>query len=719
VLNDNQLTSDCVPTLSRLVRRANIQLLNLTDNHLDTLDLGTVDEEEGDGTDEAPTSALRMLMVSFNQLTSVSFGRLRLPQLNECDFSFNRLEAVPNGLLSLAPSLSRLGVAHNAGLLSQDEDKRLLALFADGSSGPSRLEHLHLDGTGLTRVPLAALARMPATTTLTMSDNAIADITGLAPLVRDLQVLDVSVNRLAFLPVDLASHCASLQDLNVCSNFVTEVPPSFEAMHAFTDVDLSNNRLIGVPRAALVPKSAFCPSTVRLAMNMFNDPGRVDAEVGRFGFEDAAALAVARAATARALAADPASAGEAANLLAPSLCETRIPVSAGNVNVGWAEMRGRRPDQQDAAVCERVRAPPVLVDAAHAAYQRRTGASQVPFTSPRVRPEDQGHMWLLTGVFDGHAGTAAAEIAASHVAPFIRSFLREEMDAAPVGPLDEEQLHAVVTRALHRSCREIHQETVRAGVPDGTTGIFVLVSECFAWTATVGDSRALMGHVTSDKVSSRRASQPRDKRAERRASMVAESKASALARSNRLSPDGSSRGATAAADAAAAGTDVASPASADARAGASDAPSLKGPIRLTVGVSDKAQAHLDFSTIDHSPHSEEERDRIRRDGGFVSDAGRVQGVLALSRAFGDIAQQPAVTWEPDVAFHFFDSAAAAQVLVLACDGVFDVMSSSAVLELAVRPDASVFASAARVRDAAFFGGSSDNITAMIVRIPRA
>lgn len=39
-------------------------------------------------------------------------------------------------------------------------------------------------------------------------------------------------------------------------------------------------------------------------------------------------------------------------------------------------------------------------------------------------------------------------------------------------------------------------------------------------------------------------------------------------------------------------------------------------------------------SVDHKPDLEEERSRITRSGGFVDD-GRVNGMLALSRALGD------------------------------------------------------------------------------------
>eukprot|EP00002_Diphylleia_rotans_P036837 TRINITY_DN816_c0_g2_i3.p1 TRINITY_DN816_c0_g2~~TRINITY_DN816_c0_g2_i3.p1 ORF type:complete len:767 (-),score=132.73 TRINITY_DN816_c0_g2_i3:48-2348(-) len=51
-------------------------------------------------------------------------------------------------------------------------------------------------------------------------------------------------------------------------------------------------------------------------------------------------------------------------------------------------------------------------------------------------------------------------------------------------------------------------------------------------------------------------------------------------------------------------------------------------------------------SIDHKPHNPDEHSRIRASGGFVTEDGRVSGMLAVSRSFGDLHLQPFVTPEP-------------------------------------------------------------------------
>jgi len=91
-------------------------------------------------------------------------------------------------------------------------------------------------------------------------------------------------------------------------------------------------------------------------------------------------------------------------------------------------------------------------------------------------------------------------------------------------------------------------------------------------------------------------------------------------------------------------------------------------------------------SFDHKPNLPSELRRIQRAGGFVF-RGRVQGVLALSRAIGDFPfkQRMGVPWEeqavtcvPEVQSVSLD-ARRDEFAVLACDGIWDVMSSQDVV----------------------------------------
>lgn len=84
---------------------------------------------------------------------------------------------------------------------------------------------------------------------------------------------------------------------------------------------------------------------------------------------------------------------------------------------------------------------------------------------------------------------------------------------------------------------------------------------------------------------------------------------------------------------------------------------------------------------DHKPMDEDERARIQKAGGFVQE-GRVNGSLALSRAIGDLEYKQSKTLPPNeqivTAYPEIKTETIApgdEFLVIACDGIWDVMTS--------------------------------------------
>jgi protein phosphatase 2C family protein 2/3 len=102
-----------------------------------------------------------------------------------------------------------------------------------------------------------------------------------------------------------------------------------------------------------------------------------------------------------------------------------------------------------------------------------------------------------------------------------------------------------------------------------------------------------------------------------------------------------------------------------------------GDSRAVASVKHKA---LDLST-DHKPESPEEKARIEAAGGFVED-NRVKGVLNLSRSLGDTEYKQDSSLPPHkqmlVAFpevRTLKRTADLDFLILACDGIWDCMTS--------------------------------------------
>jgi len=129
-------------------------------------------------------------------------------------------------------------------------------------------------------------------------------------------------------------------------------------------------------------------------------------------------------------------------------------------------------------------------------------------------------------------------------------------------------------------------------------------------------------------------------------------------------------------------------------------------------------------TFDHKPTNEEERKRIEDAGGFV-ELSRVDGQLALSRAFGDRMlktlqfppEKRKVTSKPDI---IINNATKDDFLFMACDGIYegDIFSRESVIkfisdQLKQNDDLAVIS--ALVLDECLRRGSRDNMSAMIIQ----
>ncbi|XP_048858636.1 protein phosphatase 1B isoform X1 [Brienomyrus brachyistius] len=139
-------------------------------------------------------------------------------------------------------------------------------------------------------------------------------------------------------------------------------------------------------------------------------------------------------------------------------------------------------------------------------------------------------------------------------------------------------------------------------------------------------------------------------------------------------------------------------------------------------------SHVCFSTLDHKPCNPREKERIQNAGGSVMIQ-RVNGSLAVSRALGDYdykcvdgkgPTEQLVSPEPEV----FEMARSEedQFVVLACDGIWDVMSNEELCEfvrsrLEVTDDLEKVCNA--VVDTCLHKGSRDNMSVVLVCLPNA
>lgn len=116
-------------------------------------------------------------------------------------------------------------------------------------------------------------------------------------------------------------------------------------------------------------------------------------------------------------------------------------------------------------------------------------------------------------------------------------------------------------------------------------------------------------------------------------------------------------------------------------------------------------------TVDHKATDRMEFDLLKEKRSFLA-FGRVNGTLAVSRTIGDHGLEGVLRTATVTSYQI---ARGDRALLLACDGVFDVMTSAEVGQIvAAEPDPA--RAAARVVCLAFARGSQDNISVLVVNL---
>uniref|UniRef100_A0A0E0NAR5 protein-serine/threonine phosphatase n=1 Tax=Oryza rufipogon TaxID=4529 RepID=A0A0E0NAR5_ORYRU len=135
---------------------------------------------------------------------------------------------------------------------------------------------------------------------------------------------------------------------------------------------------------------------------------------------------------------------------------------------------------------------------------------------------------------------------------------------------------------------------------------------------------------------------------------------------------------------------------------------------------------------DHKPELEAERDRIVKAGGFIH-MGRINGSLNLTRAIGDMEfkqnkflppEKQIVTANPDI--NVVELCDDDDFLVLACDGIWDCMSSQQLVDFIhehIQKESSLSAVCERVLDrclapSTIGGEGCDNMTMVLVQFKK-
>lgn len=120
-------------------------------------------------------------------------------------------------------------------------------------------------------------------------------------------------------------------------------------------------------------------------------------------------------------------------------------------------------------------------------------------------------------------------------------------------------------------------------------------------------------------------------------------------------------------------------------------------------------------SVDHEPSTE--RSNIENRGGFVTrfpgDVARVDGLLAVARAFGDKSLKEHLSSEPDVTVEIIDDST--DLVILASDGVWKVMSNQEAVDC-IKEIKDPKLAAKRLAEEALLRKSSDDISCIVLRL---
>jgi len=124
-------------------------------------------------------------------------------------------------------------------------------------------------------------------------------------------------------------------------------------------------------------------------------------------------------------------------------------------------------------------------------------------------------------------------------------------------------------------------------------------------------------------------------------------------------------------------------------------------------------------TKDHKPSDDDEKQRILAEKGFIDEDGRVNGILGVSRAIGDhLMKGPGknfISGEPFL--HSENLTDDDSFLILACDGIWDVVSEQQAAEIVVREaDKESKLVARTLLGTAIKSGTTDNVTVIVVKL---
>lgn len=124
-------------------------------------------------------------------------------------------------------------------------------------------------------------------------------------------------------------------------------------------------------------------------------------------------------------------------------------------------------------------------------------------------------------------------------------------------------------------------------------------------------------------------------------------------------------------------------------------------------------------SVDHKPNEASEQERIEASGGkvWISDNGKISRLcfamgLAVARAFGNLAYKDLIIANPQIVEYDF---LGDDILILACDGLWDVMQNQEATNFASKYSKMQEASEALVKEAIETRHTNDNVTIITIK----
>jgi len=336
--------------------------------------------------------SLLHLSLSNNRLAKLPICQWNLPNLLTLDLSNNLLVTLPEEMSSLT-SLIDLNLAFNF----------LLQLFP---IYPDKLQKLNVAYNRLHRYNWPTSEQLPQLNNLVLSGNRLCNVPEFVPELTKLRYLDLSNNLISNLPknfskltnletllltlnrldkVDPICDCVLLKNLDLAHNNIRHFPHNFGSVSNVVDIDITGNNLKDLPTCMSqlysLQQLKVCSNELWRLPNDLPDSIWVSSMNNRVlhkkGFSKLEKLATKY----RKLYQNTRHSSRSliTRLSQKSLKDVSIEKV---VAFGWAEMKGRRPDQQDTISC-------------------------IPnfMASPNK---------YLFSIFDGHGGSKASQMAASY-----------------------------------------------------------------------------------------------------------------------------------------------------------------------------------------------------------------------------------------------------------------------------------------------------------------